>query len=251
MNSNVNFEDIERYLNYEMSGAERKSFEAQLNQTEELRQALEDRTLAHEAIELLIENNLRKQLNALAAKEADESDDVKIISIHKRRRYRQWISIAAGVLLLVGVFAIINNNPSRSGLVNEYYAQPSFNVSRGNVPSGFEQLQEGLKLLRDNKLDNAINIFSAIPSGAEYYITAQYYMAHGLYLKKEYQKASESFLIVSESEDLRYAESADWFGLLSCLQNEENNCEVAYQRIASDPEHSFKSKAEELKSRLQ
>ena len=250
MDKNVNNDAIERYLNNEMTGAEKNEFESQLNQNEELRNSFEDQSVAHEAIELLIENNLRKQLIALADKEALEENEGKVVSLKRRKNYRQWLSIAAGIVLLVGAFSIFNNDPSRSALIDDYYVPPSFNVARGNVPTEFEQLQEGLKFLRDNKQDEAIQIFNQIPENGAYYITARYYMAHGMYLKEQYKEAYQNFLIVSKSGDVRYAENADWFGLLSCLQNESDNCVEAFRRIESDPDHSYKIKTEELKNRL-
>ena len=251
MNINFNTDDIERFLNNEMQENERANFEAALSQEADLKEAYDERKLAHDTIEIIIENNLRKELQALAKGETSTQEEAKVVPMKRRRNFLQLISVAAGVLLLIGFFAIFNDNPSRNELLGKYYGEPNFSGARGNAPQGFQIIQESIKLLEKGESENAINNLDQIKEGAEYFITAQYYKAHGYYLEGRYPDAYSAFQKVSQSGDLRYAESSDWYGLLACLQDEQNTCQGDFAKIEADDGHSFYKKANELKKSIQ
>ena len=243
MDQKVNIDLIEQYLTNEMSEAQRVEFEDKIKNDEALAAEFERRQTAHKMIDFMVTENLRSQLKSL------ESHDTKIVSIQSRRRRMYTLAIAASVAILLGAFFLFI--PGGSGLSNQqlamqYYASPDFTMRSGGdgVPAG---IATAISDIQANDHDNAIDVLRQISSSDPYYILAQYYLGHAQFLAKDYSNALASFQRVADSNDIRYAEDAQWYGLLSCLSIEEN-CDSYLQVIVGNPNHAFYAQAIDIQT---
>jgi len=121
------FEHIDDYLSGRLSEEDRKLFEEELKSNEALRVALGDQEIVASAIDLLIEEDIRKVI-------AD--DDIKVIDINPKNdgSRRRWIGIAASLLLILGAYYFINpfGSPSQDDLYAEYFSDFLPPTTRGD-----------------------------------------------------------------------------------------------------------------------
>jgi len=119
MPKSVYFDDIEAYLTGQLSAAEKGAFEKRLTEDKELAQAFALQKLEHEAMEVIVERELRNAMTAWAdnppvspfLEEKDlPREKGKIIPL-KATNWRKYLWIAAGILVLfLTIFAIRQNS---------------------------------------------------------------------------------------------------------------------------------------------
>ena len=80
---------------------------------------------------------------------------------------------------------------------------------------------------------------SSIPEGSDQYITASYYLAHAYFQNHQYDQAHERFEIVAESGDIRFLESAEWNMVLSCIAQDNGDCDSEIEKITNNPGHLY------------
>lgn len=247
-----NIDKIEQYLNGKLSPAARSELERNLAVDDDLQDEFDKRQLAHETIELLIEDDLRASLRVLerADSEAINSETAKVRSMGRGRRMF-LISATACVILLVGFFALYSNiigGSSPEQLAANYYERPSFDLRRV-TDTPLNSLKDGLAFLKADEYSNAIQAFEAIPASDEYYIAAQYYRAHALYLQQDFESAQATFEQVTAADDARYIENSEWYALLACLAK-NGACDTLFTKILADEGHSYYQQTKELEQQL-
>ncbi|MFN8347573.1 MAG: hypothetical protein U0X91_21395 [Spirosomataceae bacterium] len=201
-------ERISQYLNRQLGVDENTLFESELSTDAQLAADVEQLRLLKQAAERqqLREQIKRIQSEKLTEWQQDDTDSTtKIVPMPvKRTNFWQmggWAS-AASVALLVGYFS----------LAEVSYEPVSMAVERSNTPSAqdtiLEQLDQGIKLLKDNKPTEAITIFDQVEGAAN--IRAYYRDAATWYetvaLLKAGKKAEAKALLrqIEYSPDFQY-----------------------------------------------
>lgn len=243
------FENIEAYLDDSLNETERLAFEKELDNNPDLAAAMDRHFMAHDAIELLIADNLRTELKEMAAESKIKPIAAKRSSI---RRYLAPLAIAASVALMVGVFGFLQkgNYSNESILARHYTAYEMPTVRSG---SNNQALAEGAQAFQAKDLDKAITYFSNIPIENPLYTKAQFYLGQTYYQNGQADKAIASFDTVAQSDDLELNEKADWYALLASLaaqQEESNSFQNRIQRIAKDTGHSYHEQAKAIQADL-
>ena len=111
MDKNSTYDQIEAYLLHKMSKTERTEFEAELINNPELANQFKEQELEHKMMEVLVEKDLRKNLNQWKS-EADTTIDTPLeqknstAPIPLYRRKSSW-AIAASIILLVSAFFML------------------------------------------------------------------------------------------------------------------------------------------------
>lgn len=253
MEANNNHIDlIEKYLSNDLSAEEQQTFDQKVHTDSEFAYEFEKRQAAHTAIDFLIAESLKSELEAL---EEEEEQGGKVISLQKRKRSRiVLLSVAASLLLLIGYFSLVNTTGDLGStgpqLAAANYEIPDYNIRRGNPNVDFENLlTTGINALKQQEYQAAIVALDSVTQGNEYYIVAQFYLAHAYYQAEQYDQAEAAFEVVSVSNDIRYQEDADWYGLLACLAK-EGNCTEKIDRLANDNSHSYQQQALSIRSEL-
>jgi TolA-binding protein len=247
---------IEAYLNGNMTAQEEKEFDAAIENDPELAAAVDQFGLANDAIEILIEDNLREELKSLQQEEATAD---KVVSINrpqqqtKRRSLRVYLAAAASVAVLLGFFGVnwAGNNYSNEAIKEDVYAS----YSMPNIRSGNNQahpFEEGLTAFESKDYNTAIQFFQGIPATDERFNEAQFYLGHALLENGSYQQASSQFKKVVDLKDIRYTESAEWYQLLALLSDGQlgGDFQSLLSKIAADKDHTFNTKAVQLQTKL-
>ena len=249
------FDRIEAYLNGEMSETEAQAFDKEITQNTALAAAIDRHLVANDAIELMIEDNLRAELEQLRTEETSET---KVVSIGKKKtaRFRSLTSrlaVAASVAVLLGFFGIqwSNNNYSNTALLEATY-QP-YDLSAVRSAGGeAHPFAPGLRAYESGNFAEAVEFFKTIPEADSRYIEAQFYLGHSLYQNKAYATANTAFEKVTNSKDIRFEEEAEWYLALSHLA--ENNLNTDFNnllnKMADDKDHIYHSKAQNLRNKI-
>lgn len=247
MNQMNNNDQIEKYLNNELSGEERITLENQIREDDNLKKEFERQQTAHRILDIAIAQSLKEQLMEL-----EEESKVVSINRNKGRRFSilQWAA-AASVLLVIGFFAFFfqggQSDPGQ--LASAYYQMPDLNMQRSGEATPENILSRGLQALEDQDYATAVNTLDSISSENEFFLVAQYYLAHSHYLQGDYASAEQEFSRVSEGNDLRYKEEAEWYGLLACLQQGEF-CTAKMDKIIKNNDHSYHEQAEAMQNSM-
>jgi len=249
---------IERYLNGEMNPQDEAQFDAEIEQNPELAAAVDNFGVANDAIELLIEDNLRAELNELKTEESgNQASNVVSINKHKpvakMRSLRTYLAAAASVALLVGFFGMnwAGNNYSNTALGEEMYSGYDLpNVRSGN--NTMHPFSEGLTAFQNKNYDQAIQFFKGIVVDDPRYAEAQFYLGHAYLENKSFGEAATQFEKVTSLNDVRYTENAEWYQLIAQLSSGETaaNFDALLAKITGDKDHTFNKQATELQGKL-
>ena len=252
MNEDKKYDQIQRYLNGDLTEQEVQAFEEALTQDAELKEEMDLHLLANDAVELIVEDELRADLKQLAQKSSQktsQSSGAKVVSL-RRRLY--VFGAAASVLLLLGFFAINfqSNQYSNDAIASGAYQNELLNRVRGAEDASL--LQEGMTLLTQENYEEAVAYFFRVTDPA-LEAEAKYAAGHAHYNLLDYEKAMSNFTAVIESKDPRFVEKAEWFYLLSALADDKIQEEQPLQvldKLINDDSHLYHQEAMAVNKKL-
>ena len=260
------FDKIEAYLAGELSAAEAKAFDAQVAADEALSLEIDQHTIAHNAIEMLIEEDLRSQLQQLKAEETTTpaTAETKVVAMtpkstekvvamqpRKRRSLFPRLAAAASVAILLGFFGLQYNATSNSSLLAAYETSDDMGVSIRGGNQTTTPLAEGATAFNAKEYTKAIKFYQSIPSTSERYNEAQFYAGNSLYKNAQYAEAAAQYGKVAATGDIRYKDLAEWYQVLALLANNQLDAtNTLLTKIATDSNHSYHQKAQKLNSSL-
>jgi len=249
---------IEKYLNGSLSEQEEKAFDAAIEKDPKLAATVDNFGVANAAVELLIEDNLRAELDSLRAEESAEGA-TNVVSINKNkpvakmRSLRTYLAAAASVAILLGFFGMnwVGSNYSDTALSEGIYD----GYDMPNVRSGSNTLHpfsEGITAYNSGDYTKAIPFFQGIVVDDPRYAEAQFYLGHALLNNKDFSAAATQFQKVRTLNDVRYTENAEWYQVVAQLSAEETNNEfqTLLNKITNDENHTFNSQAVVLQNKL-
>lgn len=253
------FDKIENYLAGTMPAEERSSFEAELAQNKELKDTLEAHRLANDAIEVMVEDNLRTELKKMQAevypigeKGPSSEKQAKVVTL---RRLWPRLAAAASVLLLIGFFTFqwAGNNYNTSTIAGNFYDTTDLLNVRGDADFLLEQ---GLNHFRNDQFAEAADFFRAIPDSVDLAPKSRYYLGLSLEeqgLHEEARQTLQSLIADADQDDFLIAEKAEWLILLTYLnagETESLEFTTLLEKITEDTNHSYYPKAIQLKQQM-
>lgn len=240
-------EKIEQYLNNEMQPQERKDFEWQLQQDEELKNTMQ--------LYVSINNTMKE--DEISAKENEFTDSIRqmnrryILTGGKLRKLSFKRMIAAAAVVAIGVIGILyyinSGKISPEKLYVAYARHSDLKIQlRGNSTDSIAALAAG-------KFNNK-NYNEALPLLQQYLQQQpddiQVNFSQGIcYLELDmYSDAEKIFSSIAAGQSA-YAASATWYLALSSLK--QKDIEECRSRLRSIPENSaYYSNAKELLGKL-
>jgi len=261
------FDKIEAYLAGELSAADANAFDAQVAADESLSLEIDRHTIAHDAIEVLIEEDLRSQLQQLKAEETTTSStaDTKVVTLapkstekvvtmqpRKRRSLFPRLAAAASVAILLGFFGLQYNATSNGAILNELQTSGDMIVKVRGGNATETPLADGATAFNNKDYKKAIAFYQSIPRDTERYNEAQMYIGNSLYKNAQYAEAATQYGKVAASGDIRYTDQAEWYQVLSLLANDQldTNFYSLLNKMTTNKKHSYHEKAQELNSSL-
>ncbi len=262
LRTEANLTNIEAYLGGNLNDSATQAFAARIEEDEDLANTVAAYEVGEDAVEMLIENNLRAELKQLQS----ESTAAKVVPMAtkerkltvatkqpaKRRSLFSSLAAAASVALLLGFFTFQYSATSTNSLLAEHgtFVMPEENRSGDKAVE--HPLAMGMKAQKNGDYSTAINFYKNIPADNARYNEAQSLLAHSYYENKAYPEAISQFGQVVAAGDIRYKERAEFYQLLSYVANDQQdtNFEALMNALLSDETHNYHQQAKDLNSDL-
>lgn len=235
MESQENFEMIERYLNNEMLGDEKKAFESNLESNSELKS------------ELKIQKDLRLAVEMGALKH-DLNDIHDKLFVGEKSSSNNWLAIAAGfaIILTLGVW-IINQNGKPSDLFATYSTtDPGLPVPMSST--NHYLFYDAMVDYKAEKYEKAIEKWKGLLRAEPQNDTLNYYTGSSYFNLSDYEKATEYFEKVGREEGATLRDKAQWYSVLAWIELEDFKAIQQAKPYAGSP---YEQRIEEIKSAVQ
>ena len=227
------FERIQKYLNGEMTEAERQAFLAEMQQDEALAEEVKIQQFEEGALEWMRQENLRKKIQHYRSENtAAPQNERPAFSILKSiKKMNPWLlSAAAVLLLLIGFFSLFPSPPPHPGQLADELSQqypPADNTLRSVEEYTDTSLEAGLQPLYDY--------------GHQHFKRGNYAEA-----KRQYEA-----YILAAPPSFRKVDEMEFYLFLALLKTGEiDEAKILAKRIRKDPEHRFQAIVEEALKQL-
>jgi tetratricopeptide (TPR) repeat protein len=212
-------EQIDKYLNNELSLSERQDFENQLTTDEELVKSV------------AFYVNTRMAAKELAIeKRKDEFERLRQeIQTHPIRKVRPFIwasGIAASIFLAIGIWWFSKPSSLNSDAIADIYIHEHFENLPVKMDAKADSLQMGLRLFNEQKLAEAIAIFEDILQRKNKDSDALKYAGITAFRLKNYDKAAQYFHNLSSQTNL-YSNPGKFYEALALLKQSPANKQKA------------------------
>jgi tetratricopeptide (TPR) repeat protein len=234
--SSSRIEEIEGYIYNELSEEEMASFEAELSSNKTLSDEIElirNIDLALKESEVI---QLRNNLQSIAAKITSEKQtELSFISRFKARKVI-LSSVAASLILLLGITGLLTRHASQDKLYQKFYATyPISGINRSANESADQTLANGLQKYNNQDYKTSINLFREVTSRNQNNPVAHFYTAAALQETGEYQNAIDEYQMVVVNKDNLLVEQAQWYiGLCYLQTNENKKAHKQFKKIAEN-----------------
>ncbi len=203
-------EQIDKYLNNELSLQERQVFENQLSTDEELAKEFAFYANAHTASKQLANEKRKEQFEHLR----------KDISSRPVRKIKPmiWVSgLAASVILALGFWWFLQTATSNAEILADAYIQEHFENLAVKMDGNADSLQMGLRLFNEKKLNEAQKIFEAILIRKNSDSEATKYAGITALRLQKYDKAIQYFQALSHQTNL-YSNPGKFYEALALMK---------------------------------
>ena len=239
------FDQIEAYLDGKLGKEDKEHFEAALSKNEELQKLVKQHRLEREAMELLVEKDLRDQMEDWEM-EADQKD----ASATETKERKLWpvFAVAASILLLALFYFLLPvQGTSGQQLAEQFYETPA--LERGldsNNP-----LRKGQRFFVQKEYTAAIERFEAINRQDSMYWTAKEWEGHALFKIGELEQAITVFSALSTQAPEPFDHRGDWnLILIYLIQDKKVEAKERLDSIVADENHLYHPLAKQLKDKL-
>jgi tetratricopeptide (TPR) repeat protein len=203
-------EQIEKYLNNELSLSERQVFENQLSMDEKLAKDFAFYANTHTASKQLANEKRKEQFENLRTE----------ISSRSVRRIKPmiWLAgLAASVILALGFWWFSQTATSNAEVLADVYIQEHFDKLPVKMDGNSDSLQMGLRLFNENKLNDAQKIFEAILQRKNNDSEATKYAGITALKLQQYNQAIQYFQILSKQTNL-YSNPGKFYEALALMK---------------------------------
>lgn len=277
MNPGHYTDEIALFLSGRMLPEDQEAFQEKIEKDPKLKEEVRKREIEQEVMRQMVKKEYKEKIKGWMPSIADLADeatresgnkpfekeivdkfsiqpDDKQIPTKSIRKLYYTLSIAAGVLLLMGIgtYVWLSSNYSNQGLIAQHYVSPDkdlLNLNRSPAsPEANENFEKGKAAYLNAQYPQAAQYFSSLGETDE---QALYFLAHSRYKAGNYAAAIDVFEKVSAMKG-RFEEKAEYFQLLSYLAN--NDLDEEFQAllddIATNEYHSFHKQAQAIKKDL-
>ena len=242
------FDQIERYLDNEMTAEEKRRFDNELQYNSELAEELELYKQIVSGIKDYHIDKLKKEL-----RKVDFELDAELEQSKKTRKLVVYLSIAASFLLLIGTsayFFMFNNkvNYAEIALQNREAEKglPVFMSANNEVG-----LSEAMTLYKQKNYSESLNLLKKIELTKPTNDTIIYYIGLNNELINNTQEAIKYFEKLISVESSIFKEKAEYrLSLCYLIKGEVNKAKTMLNAITEQQQHAFKTNAEKVLKEL-
>jgi len=235
-NPTSRIEEIEGYIYNELSEEEMASFEAEFNANKDLAEEIQlvrnvDRAIAENDV-MSLRNSLQNIAGSIAAEKQTQQ------SVFNRFIARKVIisSVAASLILLLGITGLLTRQASDEKLYQKFYAAyqtTGINRSAGSATN--PNMVVALQKFDNKDYKNAIELFQKVIAQNPNDPAASFYAGAALQEVGKYPTAINRYLAVIEDKDNMFFEQAQWYiGLCYLQTNETKKAYKHFKKIAEN-----------------
>jgi tetratricopeptide (TPR) repeat protein len=250
-------EKIIKYLDGEVIGEEKKSFEQELASNNTLREKLElvkdvSSTLADEDL-----SNFISKIRDITAtvnkentyKQKDTTDDRKTSAFKIKLRYLSAASVFL-VLAISSIFYSSLTGPKNEKIFNQFYQKYESSIITRSNTHETNDLIIAIQLYDRGNYTEAISRFTALLKKDNTNTTAHFFIGMSYMETKAYDKAITNFNAIIAQKDTAFVEHAEWYMALCYVRiNRMKQASELLNQIATSSSF-YKIKAVDLMKKL-
>ncbi len=229
------FTKTENYLLGNMTIAERKDFEVELETNSVMQE------------ELAMQKELQLSIEAGGLKESLHAIHEKVIAKRSSSKKNYWLAIAAGIAALVAVSVWTLNQKTPEDALFAQYASIDPGQPVPMSATADYSFHDAMVDYKAEKYDKAIEKWTVLATENPENKTLTYYLGASYFNQEKYNKALPYFEEVMVIEDSRFQAKAQWYAVLTWLKT-ENDAEIL--AITPLPKSEFSDKIKDIQQKL-
>ena len=249
-------EEIQKFLQGDLSGEELKQFEQKLAKDPDLAAEVRDYERLVEGLEAVGLDHFKTEVSSWEALQRDE-DMKELEEITSRRvvSITRYIPIAATVALLLfaGIYFYLSRSPGLHTLYTEYYVPyPDMLTDRGDSavnPSAKSLLFAGIEAYNSKNFEVAIENLQAYIAVEPDHKGVALYLAISQMELNQFEAATKNFS--TARQDPVFKQQAEWYeALLNLKARQPDKSQLILKIIADNPNHYRHQEAARLLNSL-
>jgi len=248
--SSASIEELENYINRELSNEELASFEAELTSNQKLMDEIgliKNIDLALSETDVMrLRNNLQNIASEIAANKQTERS---FAGKFKAKRI-VLSTVAASLILLLGITGIMSRQ-SQDDIYQKFYTKyEATGIVRSANLTADKTLSEALQKFENQDYDAALSLFTEVISRDQNNMVGHFYTGISLQETGKYQNAIKEFETVIIDKDNLFTEQAEWYiGLCYLQTNENKKAYKQFKKIAKN-EGFYQQKAQSILNKI-
>lgn len=228
--------EIDRYLHRELTEEELAAFELEMENNADLVAEVSLYQNIDAAIQESDVMTLRARLNAINHDIAGEKHQEGSFITRTKGKRLVAVSVAASLILLLGIGSILKNNLSAPGdLYGEYYsAYPATGISRASGTGLDSKVSEALLQFNERNYGESLVLFRAVLDQDADNPVGNFYSGMAYQETGQYEKAIGHYQQVIQAGNNLFVNQAEWYSGLCYLQNDDRrNAVRRFKKIAN------------------
>lgn len=224
-NCSSRIEDIEGYIYNELSEENLALFESELESNQGLMSEVDLIRNIDQALQESEIMQLRSNLQSIAAVAATEKQTERSLALSGKYINRRIIltSVAASLILVLGITGLLNRQSSQKELYQKYYTSyQTTGITRSETLSADQTLTMAMQKINNQEYEAALGLLQEVIARDENNMVGHFYTGISLQETGKYLNAIKEYETVIVDKDNLFVEQAQWYAGLCYLQTDEN-----------------------------
>jgi len=248
--SSASIEELESYINSELSNEELASFEAELTSNQKLMDEIDLIKNIDLALSETDVMRLRNNLQNIASEIASNKQTERSFSGKFKAKRIVLSTVAASLILLLGITGIMSRQ-SQDDIYQKFYTKyEATGIVRSANITANKTLSEALQKFENQDYNAALNLFTEVISRDQNNMVGHFYTGISLQETGKYQNAIKEYETVIIDKDNLFTEQAEWYiGLCYLQTNENKKAYKQFKKIAKN-EGFYQQKAQSILNKI-
>jgi hypothetical protein len=246
----ASIEELESYINRELSNEKLESFEAELTSNQKLREEINLIKNVDLALNETDVMQLRSNLQSIASEIASNKQTERSFAGRFKTKRIVLSAVAASLILLLSLTGITSRQ-SQNDIYQKFYTKyEATGIVRSANTTANQTLTEALQKFENQDYQAALNLFSEIIARDQNNMVGHFYAGVSLQETGKYPDAIKEYETVIVDKDNLFTEQAQWYIGLCYLQTNENK--KAYQQFKKIAKNAgfYQQKAQEILNKI-
>ena len=243
--TSIKMNEIDRYLHRELTAEELTAFELEMENNSDLVAEVNLFQNIDAAIQESDVMALRARLDAINADIIGEKRKENSFITRIPRKRLAAVSVAASLILLLGINGILRNNVSTTdGLYGKYYTTyPATGISRASGAGLDNEISKALLQFNEKNYAESLILFRAILDQDADNPVGNFYSGMAYQETGQYEKAIASYQHVIKTGNNLFVNQAEWYSGLCYLQNDDRKNAIRQFKKIADSKNFYSEKA--------